>query len=127
MVRKFLELIRENRRNQKEILRYSKEIYWASIYRDSIKGKDWLENMPLNVGRWGCDYAFFYLMNRILSDFSPKLILELGLGESSKFISSFLNRELPDSQHFVLEQDENWKELYLKNNQMFSCSEIIHS
>ncbi len=43
MIKKFIELVRENRRNQKEIIRYAKELNWANVYHDSIRGKDWLE------------------------------------------------------------------------------------
>ena len=35
----------------KENLLQTKELEWAHIYHDSIRGKEWLENLPLNVGR----------------------------------------------------------------------------
>jgi len=118
MIKKFIEIVRENRRNQKEIIRYSKELNWANVYHDSIRGKDWLEKLPLNVGRWGCNYAFFYVLNRILTDYAPKNILEMGLGESSKFVSSFLDKKLLETKHVVIEQDEKFKSSYINNNKI---------
>lgn len=124
MIKKLLEIIRENKRNQKEIIRYSRELNWANVYHDSIRGKDWLENLSLNVGRWGCNYAFLYIVNRILSDFAPRSILELGLGESTKFISAFIEKKIPHCQHLVLEQDKEWKDFYLKNYNIPHKTEI---
>lgn len=124
MIKKFIELVRENRRNQKEIIRYAKELNWANVYHDSIRGKDWLEKLPLNVGRWGCNYAFFYVLNRILTDYAPKNILEMGLGESSKFVSSFLDKELLETKHLVIEQDEKFKSSFINNNKIHSKTVI---
>lgn len=124
MIKKIIELIRENRRNQKEIIRYSRELNWANIFHDSIKGKEWLDGLSLNVGRWGSNYAFFYIINRILTDFRPTTILEFGLGESTKFISLFLEAKNQSCRHLVLEQDENWRNTYLKNNKIYAPSEI---
>lgn len=124
MVQKIIDLIRENRRNQKKIVAYSRELNWADVYHDSIRGKSWLENLPLNVGRWAGNYAFFYVMNRVLTDFKPKTILEMGLGESTKFISTFIQNELPDTKHVVLEHDVEWKNFYIQNNRLYPQTEV---
>lgn len=86
--------------------------------------KDWLEKLPLNVERWGYNYAFFYVLNRILTDYALKNILEMGLGESSKFVSSFLDVELLETKHVVIEPDEKFKGLYLSNNKIHPRSVI---
>lgn len=109
MLKRIKELIRENRRNQKNIINYSREINWANIYHDSIRGKEWLENQPLNVGRWAGNYVFFYLLNRILADLRPHSILELGIGESTKFISAYLSNELKTTSHIVVEENRDWE------------------
>ena len=93
--------------NQKQINQNS-ELEWAHIYHDSIRGKKWLEDLPLNIGRWAGNYTFFYVLNRILSDHKPKSIVELGLGESSKFISTFLDNYLHESNHLIIEHDQEW-------------------
>ncbi|TXB65418.1 hypothetical protein FRY74_08320 [Vicingus serpentipes] len=88
------------------------EIEWANIYHDSIRGKVWLENLPLNVGRWAGNYSFFYVLHRILNDYQPKNILELGLGESTKIISTYLDNFLTNSNHIVVEHNPDWVESF---------------
>jgi 16S rRNA G966 N2-methylase RsmD len=118
-------IIQENSDNQKKLLLQSQELEWAHVYHDSIRGKQWLENLPLNIGRWAGNYAFFYVLNRILNDFKPKAILELGLGESTKFVSKYLDNYLLDSKHLVIEQDENWKNIFKENFTLSNRSEIV--
>lgn len=108
-------LIQENRDNQKQIISQTKELEWASVYHDSIRGNKWLEGLPLNIGRWAGNYSFFYVLNRILKELKPNSILELGLGESTKFISSYLDNYLLETTHLVIEQDEKWKEIFTEN------------
>lgn len=125
MLNKLKELIKENRRNQKKIINYSRELNWANIYHDSIRGKKWLQTLPLNVGRWAGNYGLFYVLNRVLSDYKPLSILELGLGESTKFISTFLENELYTSTHLVVEEDDNWKRLFLSKNKLSERTNIL--
>ena len=91
-----------------EILKSNQELEWAHIYHDSIKGKPWLADLPLNVGRWAGNYSFLYVLNRILTDCRPKEILEFGLGESSKIISKYIENYLTESNHDIIEQDMEW-------------------
>lgn len=91
-----------------------KELEWAHIYHDSIRGRAFLENLPLNVGRWAGNYSFFYVLNRVLSDYKPKNIIEFGLGESTKFISTFLDNYLLESNHTIVEHSEEWKNSFME-------------
>ena len=115
MINKIKSIIRELRENDKKFLSMlhtnetqAKELEWAHIYHDSIRGKTHIENLSLNIGRWAGNYCFFYVLNRILADYKPEKILDLGLGESSKFISTYLDYYLLNSSHTIVEQDENW-------------------
>lgn len=101
------------------------ELEWANIYHDSIRGKEWLTGLPLNIGRWAGNYTFFYVLNRILMDYKPKRILELGLGESTKFISAYIDHYLLDSNHTVVEQDKEWMKIFLEKNKLSSRSSLI--
>lgn len=112
--KRFKALVEENRTNQKILRLSNKELEWAHIYHDSIRGIDFLENLSLNVGRWAGNYAFFYVLHRILNDYQPKSILEFGLGESTKMIDAYLKNRLLESTHLVLEQSSDW-ELAFKN------------
>ncbi|MFD2725877.1 hypothetical protein [Hyunsoonleella rubra] len=90
------------------------ELEWANVYHDSIRGKDWLTGLSLNVGRWAGSYTFFYILNRVLNDYQPKTIVEFGLGESSKFISAYLDNQLKLSSHTIVEESEDWKDSFSK-------------
>lgn len=95
------------------------EIEWAHIYKETIRGRSWLEELSISPGRWAGNYSFFYVLVRILSDYKPNRILEFGLGESSKLVSTFIDNELKDSTHLVIEQSPEWIE---KFNSRFSFS-----
>jgi hypothetical protein len=119
-------LLKESVRFQAESLSLSREIEWAHIYHDSIRGKDFIQNLGLNVGRWAGNYSFFYILNRILSDYRPKRILDLGLGESSKFISTYLTNYLTDSHHTIVEQNLDWIKVFSERFLLCERSRIIH-
>ncbi len=95
------------------------ELEWAHIYKETIRGKKWLEELSISPGRWAGNYSFFYVLTRILSDYKPNKIIEFGLGESSKMISTFINNELNNSTHLIIEQSEDWTE---KFNSRFTLS-----
>lgn len=124
MIERLKRLVRENKERQKKIMAQNAEILWASTFHDSIRGRAWLETLPLNIGRWAGNYSFFYVLNRILNDYKPQFILEFGLGESSKFVSTYLDNLLLNSKHLIIEQDENWKAIFENNFQLSSRSSI---
>lgn len=126
MLEKLKKYLKQLELNQQLILtqienskKQAKEVEWANIYHDSIRGKKWLEELPINVGRWAGNYSFFYVLNRILNDYKPKRILEFGLGESSKVISVYLDNYLTETAHLIIEQDENWAASF---NEKFTLS-----
>lgn len=122
---KFINTIKRFFLSQNEILLTSKENEWANIYNDSIRGKTFLKDLPLNIGRWAGNYTFFYLLNRILSDFKPQSILEFGVGESTKFITAYLLSELKDTTHIAIEQDEEWARVFINKNVLSKNSRIL--
>lgn len=131
MLEKLKKYLKQLESNQQLILneinnskKQAKEVEWANIYHDSIRGKKWLEELPLNVGRWAGNYSFFYVLTRILNDYKPKKILELGLGESSKVISAYLDNYLTETRHLIVEQDEKWAESFSNKFKLSTNSTI---
>ena len=118
-------IILENRKLHKKNNLLLIELDWANVYHDSIRGKDWLQKLTLNIGRWAGNYTFFYILNRILNDYKPKKILELGLGESSKFISSYLDNYLFKSLHLIVEHDNLWEDKFKSNFVLSERSEVL--
>lgn len=131
IIKKIKKIIEENRKYHKENIRIQKdnflqmkELEWAHIYHDSIRGKKWLQDLSLNIGRWAGNYTFFYVLYRVLNDSKPLSILEFGLGESSKFISFFLENELVNSKHLIIEQDLDWFKKFEKKFQLSIRSKV---
>jgi hypothetical protein len=110
----------------KESILLSQELEWANVFHDSIKGKPWLTSLSINIGRWAGNYSFFYLLHRILQDYKPSSILEFGLGESSKFISTYLTNALPNTKHVVIEHDTIWEAKFNENFSLATNSSIIN-
>lgn len=102
------------------------ELEWAHIYHDTIKDKIWLKDLAVSPGRWAVGYSFLYILARILSDYKPKRILEFGLGESTKVISSFLENNLVNSKHCILEQDSEWVNIFNSRFSLSPNSELIY-
>lgn len=112
-----------NSRNTR-ILEQSNELEWANIFHDTTKGRKWLEELPLHPGRWAANYSFLYVLFRILSDYKPKRIIEFGLGETSKLISAFIENEIPEATHLIIEQSQEWLDEYSSRNTLFRNSTI---
>jgi hypothetical protein len=124
MLKKIKSLLEENRRLHKENTLKLQELDWANVFHDSIRGEQWINTTSLNIGRWAGSYAFFYVLIRILKDVQPKKILELGLGESTKVVSNFIQHVSPQTVHTIIEHDENWKETFLAKFQLSQNSKI---
>ena len=118
MIKKIKSLLQENRNLHLANESRLKELDWANVFHDSIKGDDWINKTSLNIGRWAGGYAFFYVLIRILKDTKPERILELGLGESTKVISKFIEHCKPTATHDIIEHDENWKYKFEENYQL---------
>jgi hypothetical protein len=119
-------LVTELRINNEILKSQNEELEWAHIYHDTIKDRGWLKNLAISPGRWAGNYSFFYVLVRILSEYKPNNIIEFGLGESSKIISSFLANELQNSKHLIVEQDKNWIKEFKSRFKLSENSAIIH-
>lgn len=125
ILKKLKSLLAEYRYNHKTLFRHNKELEWAHIYHDSIRGIFYFERLSLNIGRWAGNYTFFYLLNRILHDYKPKKILELGLGESSKLVSTYSANASYELQHVIIEQNEKWLESFSERFNINETSQVI--
>lgn len=115
---------KKNKVDQESQINLLKELEWAHIYHDSIRGKSYLENLSVNIGRWAGNYSFFYVLNRILHDYKPKRIIEFGLGESSKYVSTCLDAFLLDSEHIIIEQNKDWLNTFNEKFQLSKRSQV---
>jgi hypothetical protein len=106
--------------------RFAREAKWANVYHDSIRDKKWLDDVAIYPGRWAVNYSMLYLLVRILQLYKPEKIIEFGLGESSKLISKFIENELYNSKHLILEENREWTENFISMFTLSHNSNIIH-
>ncbi|SEQ09290.1 hypothetical protein SAMN05421824_1145 [Hyunsoonleella jejuensis] len=123
-MKRIIKIIREQIKLQRKSYLQLKELEWAHVFHDSIRGKKPLENLPLNIGRWAGNYAFFYVLHRILSDYKPENILEFGLGESSKFVSTYIDNYSKICEHIIIEHNDEWQTLFLEKFSLSDKSKI---
>jgi len=126
MIQKTKAIIEEFRAKLKQVANQGDEQIWASVFHDTIKDREWLNKLSVSPGRWAANYSFLYVLVRILSDYKPKKIIEFGLGESSKIISSFLENDLHDSTHLIIEHDENWVNAFNERFRFSKNSRVKH-
>lgn len=126
IIKKAKQLVEEFRKYQKLQIEQNAELEWANIYRDTVRNRAWLNELAISPGRWAGNYSLVYVIIRILSDYKPLKIIELGLGESSKIISSFLKNELHNSSHIIIEQSQEWIKSFESRFSLSEKSNILN-
>lgn len=105
------------------------ELIWAEIFNNTIAGSTWFLDKACSPGRWGVGYPGLYVIYRILNNVKPKSILELGLGQSTRLISQYVECFNKDNikkiRHSVVEHDENWIKFFLREFELSNESKII--
>ncbi|MCH5267000.1 MAG: hypothetical protein J1E62_01540 [Lachnospiraceae bacterium] len=102
----------------KTITNTTSEILWREIFKDTVKGYDWYTVKSLSLGRWAIGYNYAYVLARVLEGLKPKSILELGLGQSSKIINSYVayQKNKHTINYEVVEQSKEWLQFFLEDN-----------
>lgn len=108
-----------------EIRRKTDESIWAFTWHDSIKDSKWLQNQTFNPGRWAVGYQYLYVLYRVLNEFRPNNILELGLGQSTKMIGQYVESNTI-VEHIVVEHDKEWENFYKNSNELCARTIIEH-
>ena len=105
------------------------ELMWAQIFNSSKGNIGWLTNpeLPLWPGRFGVGYQYMYVVSRILNEVQPKMILETGLGQSTRLIGRYINWISNEKEclHTVIEHDHNWIETFKKDFLLNASTQII--
>lgn len=101
------------------------ELVWAQVYHDTIRGQENLMKMSVSPGRWSGGYSFLYVLVRILMDYKPSRILEMGLGESTKLISTFYFNQEINLKHHVMEHDITWLNFFKEKNKTSPGTEFL--
>ncbi len=109
---------------QKEMFYLLNEILYGMKFHDSIKGSFVPDDLSFSFGGGAIDYAGAYVLFRVLNDFKPKSILELGLGQSTKIITCYLNIH-SEVGHILIEHDREWIDFYKINNEISPKTQMI--
>ncbi len=111
--------------NQRDLYNQNRELIYANIFHDTIKGSEWLpDDFPMSPGNMALGYPALYALYRILNEVHPKSILETGLGQSTKMISLY-NRKHKDCHHRVVEHDSSWIEFFTNHFNVPETTEIV--
>ena len=105
------------------------ELLWANIFHDAIKGCYWFpsESFSMNLGRWAVGYNYYYVVFRVLNEFKPKNILELGLGQSTKLLGQYVKTH-EGCNHNIVEHDANFVRVSQENFNFSPASKfnVVH-
>ena len=105
-------------------VRNSEEADWAEIFNNTISDSSWLKNKALAPGRWAVGYPLLYAMYRVLDEYRPQSILELGLGQSTRMMAQYAKAN-PDVSHTVVEHDGEWIRLFQEQFALPENSRIL--
>ena len=102
------------------------DMTYARVWSDTCRDIGWIQDLPgISPGRWAVGYNYIYVMTRILNEFQPHRVLELGLGISTTLISTYFRHLIADDcAHIAIEQTVEWKKFYLNGHTIPSCSHI---
>lgn len=110
----WLEIIQEKIENN---TRANDELLWKATFSDTVEGYNWWKKTSLSLGRWAIGYNYAYVMCRVLNDFKPKKILELGLGQSSKIINNYASY-YENITYEVVEHDSDWIKFFSHEHEL---------
>ena len=124
-----LDKIPDNQNKQTDSLikieRITTETLWAEVWNNTISESSWLAEKNFSPGRFAVGYPFLYVLYRILDEVRPQSILELGLGQSTKMLSQYVQCE-PSATHKVVESDKEWIEFFSHNYDLPLNTEVVH-
>lgn len=102
----------------------NRELLYASVFNDTIRESVWLNRKDFSLINGAANYSLAYLLYRILNEASPKNILELGLGQSSKITSQYANY-FDDINLSIIEGDQVWIDKFSDNLTLSDNIDII--
>lgn len=103
----------------------TKELIHARNFENITQNSNWLEDKSFTTGGWAIGYQGLYCLYRVLNEFRPKNILELGLGQSTKMIGQYAKNFGGGVSHTVIENDDAWIEFFERDSKLFNTTEIV--
>ena len=111
--------------NQELLYRQNRELIYAEIFHDTIKGSEWFpQDFPVSPGNYAIGYPALYVLYRVLNEFKPSNILEMGLGQSTKMIGLY-NQKYKACRHQVVEHNKEWIDFFSNSFKMPETTQIV--
>ena len=104
--------------------RQASEAVWGEIFNNVTADSSWLKNRSFSPGRWALGYPALYVLYRVLNEFQPQSILELGLGQSTHMTAQYTAAHT-DVSHYVVEHDQAWIDVFLKSFSLPQQTQIV--
>lgn len=124
-LRKQLEMVDSIESRLEKVKRSTNEIVWGQVLNNTIADSSWLKNKVFSPGRWAFGYPALYALYRILNEFHPQNILELGLGQSSVMTLQYASA-FPNVNHVIMEHDKTWIDFFEKTHSISNNSKLMH-
>ena len=101
------------------------DIQWGQRLQLLCMGSNWFKG-GVFPGGWAVGFAFLCVLYRVLDEFRPASILEVGLGQSTKMTTAYMKSELNANAtiHNIVEHDEEWAD-FMKNSIDLKKSKLI--
>ncbi len=100
------------------------EVLWAQTFNNTTANSEWLVDRTFSPGRWAVGYPYLYVLYRVLNQFKPRQILELGLGQTTRMIGSYTARF--GAAHDLVEHDEEWMAFFKTSGYTVPDATKIH-
>ncbi len=99
------------------------ELLWSQKFQHSIVDADWLRKKAVSASGAAANYSFLYVLFRILNDFKPSSILEIGLGQTTKLNAQYVAYHNKQAELYVVEDSTDWIKLF---DDFLGLSKNIH-
>lgn len=119
---KMQELLKKNRTYAEKSAKAADEAVYGLVFNNAISGSSWLLNQTFYPGRWAIGNPYVYVLYRVLNEYKPKHILELG--QSTQMITQYVAAD-EKVRHRVVEHDEIWIDFFKKEHTLSKNSEIV--
>ena len=86
----------------------SRENLYANILNQTWLETGWVKHKDFTLTKGAANYTFIYILYKILEDFAPKHILELGLGQTSKLTTQYITYKNLEATLDIVEHSQAW-------------------
>jgi len=86
------------------LLKLQTELWFANVFNSTIATSAWLFDKSFSPRGSAANYSMLYALYRLLDEFQPKSILEIGMGQTTKMISQYASYK--KVSHYVVEHNK---------------------